>query len=113
MASSELQPCPFHKPDASCPPVASEWYSGQRIAFWAVQCEACGARGPDHETRAEAVEAWNQCAPAPAGDECANQFHNHGHSPCVPVPAASGPDSRVGQTTPVSDGEREGKKGAI
>lgn len=54
-----LARCPFHKPESNLSEVVGEWYSNQRIAFWAVFCEACSAHGPEEKTKEEAIESWN------------------------------------------------------
>lgn len=50
----ECKPCPF---DPTCG-VDSEVLR-VRPDSWAVYCYGCGARGPETETKAEAVRLWN------------------------------------------------------
>ena len=58
MPSPELKPCPFC--DWGVPPIV-RWDMRnfrQRGRYCRVVC-TCGAKGPDRESEAEAVAAWN------------------------------------------------------
>lgn len=59
LSSPALKHCPFHAHESNLAGFVGEWFSNQRIAFWAVFCEACSAHGPEAETKEEAIEVWN------------------------------------------------------
>lgn len=73
---AELLPCPFCG-GLRGPPAASSWLMGRAeemqtkadVYGHQVRC-ICGAGGPDHNSEAEAIAAWNRRAspPVPAGD---------------------------------------------
>lgn len=58
---SALNPCPFcgssAKPFERHNPM-SKWR-------WSVDCDTCGMSGPVEATKADAITAWQRCAPVP------------------------------------------------
>jgi Lar family restriction alleviation protein len=57
----KLKPCPFcgnTKPEM-------DWNVNIGVKDYNVECEHCGAKGPEHEVEKAAVEAWNTRAEYP------------------------------------------------
>jgi Lar family restriction alleviation protein len=84
--------CPFCGATAR----VGQWNIDQGTDWWSVWCDGCGAEGPVHPTRTEAVESWNCRALAgPDGKplftradiaelrEAADDADCHAHDRCV------------------------------
>lgn len=59
--ASNIVPCPFcgsSSVDLACPSLEERYKLGRQLRYW-IECDNCGARGPQRKTQTYAITAWS------------------------------------------------------